>query len=130
VSELSPDALNWGSTTQTNRKAIVQLTIDSSESIDKILPAVGAMFGVEVQVTPSSTAVATGSSAQTQAEDKPSSRRRAATKRSPAKQSGSRSRARKNDDSALVREWARANGFRVADRGRISAEIRNAYRAA
>jgi len=108
----------------------VQLTIDSSESIDKILPAVGAMFGVEVQVTPSSTAGATGNSAQTPTEDKPSPRRRGATKRTPAKQSGSRSRGRKDDDSALVREWARANGFRVADRGRISAEIRNAYRAA
>ena len=33
-------------------------------------------------------------------------------------------------DSAKVREWARGNGYEVADRGRISAEIRNAYDAA
>ncbi|MFC0674076.1 histone-like nucleoid-structuring protein Lsr2 [Brachybacterium hainanense] len=30
-------------------------------------------------------------------------------------------------DSALVREWARENGYEVSDRGRISAEIRTAY---
>ncbi len=29
-----------------------------------------------------------------------------------------------------VREWARANGFAVSDRGRVSAEVRSAYDAA
>lgn len=29
-----------------------------------------------------------------------------------------------------IREWARANGYEVSDRGRISAEIRAAYEAA
>ena len=32
--------------------------------------------------------------------------------------------------TAQVREWARANGYVVSDRGRISAEIRTAYEAA
>lgn len=29
-----------------------------------------------------------------------------------------------------VRDWARANGFSVSDRGRVSAEVRSAYDAA
>ena len=33
-------------------------------------------------------------------------------------------------DAALVREWARANGYTVSDRGRIPAEVREAYDAA
>lgn len=34
------------------------------------------------------------------------------------------------NELAAIREWARANGHDVADRGRISAEIRDAYAAA
>lgn len=30
-------------------------------------------------------------------------------------------------DKAAIRQWARANGYRVSDRGRISVEIREAY---
>ncbi|MDC5696391.1 Lsr2 family protein [Intrasporangium calvum] len=33
----------------------------------------------------------------------------------------------KRGDLAAVREWARANGHQVSDRGRISAEIQAAY---
>ncbi|GAA6524840.1 Lsr2 family protein [Intrasporangium sp. DVR] len=33
----------------------------------------------------------------------------------------------KRSDLAAVREWARANGHQVSDRGRISAEIQAAY---
>ncbi len=33
-------------------------------------------------------------------------------------------------DRAVVREWARANGFEVGDRGRIPAEVLDAYRRA
>jgi hypothetical protein len=42
------------------------------------------------------------------------------------KSSGS---ARTNDTSA-VREWARNNGYTVSDRGRISAEVQEAYEKA
>jgi hypothetical protein len=34
------------------------------------------------------------------------------------------------EDLAPVREWARANGYRVSDRGRIPGEVRDAYAAA
>ena len=30
-------------------------------------------------------------------------------------------------DAGAIRQWAREQGYEVADRGRISAEIRNAY---
>ncbi len=45
---------------------------------------------------------------------------RATTKRSSSAKS----------DAGSIREWAKANGFVVSDRGRVSAEIREAYEAA
>jgi hypothetical protein len=33
-------------------------------------------------------------------------------------------------DLGEVRAWARANGFQVSDRGRVSAEVKDAYEAA
>ena len=49
--------------------------------------------------------------------------RRAGGAKRPAARRGS---SRRNDLSA-VRDWARENGYKVSDRGRISAEIQNAY---
>lgn len=45
---------------------------------------------------------------------------------------GSGSSARRSDpgDLAAIRDWARANGWKVSDRGRIAAEVREAYEAA
>jgi hypothetical protein len=40
---------------------------------------------------------------------------------------GRRSASSRRTDLAAVREWARANGHTVSDRGRISAEIQAAY---
>lgn len=40
-----------------------------------------------------------------------------------------RRRSTANPDTAKIREWARANGYEVADRGRIPDEIREAYKA-
>jgi hypothetical protein len=44
-------------------------------------------------------------------------------RRSPGRRGG----AGRRTDLAAVREWARANGHTVSDRGRISAEIQAAY---
>ena len=46
-----------------------------------------------------------------------------------AQRSGATTRGSQTDLSA-VRQWARANGYEVSDRGRISADIRKAYEAA
>ena len=35
-----------------------------------------------------------------------------------------------NGDVGAMREWARSNGYKVGDKGRISAEVRDAYAAA
>jgi hypothetical protein len=37
---------------------------------------------------------------------------------------------RGGDDLVAIREWGRANGFAVSDRGRISGSVRAAYEAA
>lgn len=37
------------------------------------------------------------------------------------------SRPRRSSDAGLVRAWAKENGYEVSERGRISAEIRQAY---
>jgi hypothetical protein len=53
--------------------------------------------------------------------------------RSGGRRSGSRSRASSSSsgvDTADVREWARKNGYKVSERGRISAEVMEAYQAA
>lgn len=34
------------------------------------------------------------------------------------------------DELARMREWGRANGYKVSDRGRVSQEVQDAYRAA
>ncbi|MCP2266479.1 Lsr2 family protein [Promicromonospora thailandica] len=36
-------------------------------------------------------------------------------------------RSRSGSDTAAVREWAKANGYTVSDRGRIAAEVQEAY---
>lgn len=40
-----------------------------------------------------------------------------------------RSSVKNKDQTAAVREWAKANGYQVSDRGRIAAEVRAAYDA-
>lgn len=50
---------------------------------------------------------------------------------SPARSSNQRdSRAKSNLDLGAVREWARSNGHTVSDRGRVPANIVDAYKAA
>jgi hypothetical protein len=43
---------------------------------------------------------------------------------------GGASRPRRASDAGAVRTWAKENGYDVSERGRISAEIREAYEAA
>ena len=53
--------------------------------------------------------------------------------RSGGRRSGSRSRsssASSGVDTAAVRDWARKKGYKVSERGRISAEVMEAYQAA
>lgn len=45
-------------------------------------------------------------------------------------QRASATRSKGSNDTGTIRAWAKANGFEVSERGRISAEIRAAYNAA
>lgn len=53
-----------------------------------------------------------------------------------ARRSGGRRRAgrpaasRSSGDAAKIRAWARENGYQVSDRGRVPAEVREAYQKA
>lgn len=40
------------------------------------------------------------------------------------------SRGRANSDAAAIRAWAKQNGQKVSERGRVSADVRAAYEAA
>ena len=51
--------------------------------------------------------------------------RRSAGRRSAGRPTGSRGTGKR--DLGDVREWARSNGHKVSDRGRISAEVQAAY---
>lgn len=51
-------------------------------------------------------------------------RRQSAGRRSPAR------RTRVGPDAKTVKEWARANGYEVKDRGRVSREVQKAFEAA
>ena len=60
-------------------------------------------------------------------------RRRSGTSSGGGEQKSSRSRGGASSDgpsASEIREWARANGHTVPDRGRVSAEVREAYAAA
>jgi hypothetical protein len=50
------------------------------------------------------------------------SARRSPTRSAPARSS--------KEDLSAIREWAKANGHQVSDRGRIASDVQEAYRAA
>ncbi|CAA9338463.1 MAG: Histone protein Lsr2 [uncultured Nocardioidaceae bacterium] len=59
-------------------------------------------------------------------------RRRSSSSQGETKSSRSRNGSSSSDgpSASEIREWARANGHTVPDRGRVSAEVREAYAAA
>lgn len=57
------------------------------------------------------------------------SARRSGGRRTAAK-GASAKRSAGGPSASVIREWATANGFTVSERGRISAEVREAYDAA
>ena len=53
-----------------------------------------------------------------------------ATKIGRSRSVGNFRRATPSSDTKAIREWAQANGYEVGDRGRIPAEVKDAYAAA
>jgi len=106
----------------------MQLTIDSSEPLERVLQVVGSLYGVEL-------AAATETSSETPSQQTAptaptTSNRRSRTRKSAdSRPAGTKSRpAKAKDDSAAVRSWARLNGHDVRDRGRIPAALIAAYK--
>lgn len=53
--------------------------------------------------------------------------RRAGGRRQTRRSSGGGSATSSREELARIREWGRSNGFKVSDRGRVSAQLRQAY---
>jgi hypothetical protein len=103
----------------------VQLTIDSSEPLERVLPVVAALYGVELTV--SAAPVVVPRQRASSGPPRGAARPRKAPDRSRA--AGPRRRQRSKPDPATVRRWARANGHEVKDRGRVPDAVISAYLA-
>ena len=112
------------------QETLVQITIDSTEPLDKVLEVIGAVYGVklrsDVPSSPTRPARARRATSPKSAARRSSTRPQKSSK--PAK---ARNRTRPTAlDSAAVRSWARDNGQTVRDRGRVPAAVVEAYLAA
>jgi hypothetical protein len=109
----------------------MQLTIDSTEPLDHVLRVVESLYGVQLSATAKPAA---GKAAEPAGPGSAKSRtRRSGAARNPDKptapsqRSASRNAAR--TDPATIRNWARANGHAIRDRGRVPATILAAYKS-
>lgn len=114
----------------------MKLTIDSAEALEDTLRVVGALYNVALEVSP--TGADSNRSAQntgTTTSSRPSraagaSGRRGPGNRARSKQTRTGSRVNRSVSPAAVRSWARENGYTVADRGRVPADVLTAYQNA
>jgi Lsr2 protein len=106
---------------------MAQITVDTKESLDSVLSLLSAAYGVNVGVVGESAAPAKATRGR-----RPGTGRRgrpAKAKAAPAKTARRGRRAGAAVSSSEVREWARAHGHTVSDRGRLPAPILEAYQA-
>ncbi len=94
----------------------MQVTIDSTEPLERVLPVINALYGVSLSVPSDAISAA-----------KAPARRARATR---SQQRPARRNKRPEITASAVREWARSTGHQVSDRGRVAAELVEAYRAA
>lgn len=108
---------------------MAQITVDTKESLDSVLSLLSAAYGVNVGVVGEGSGSA--SPAKATRGRRPGRRGRPAkAKAAPAKTARRGRRTGAAVNSSEVREWARAHGHTVSDRGRLPAPIVEAYRAA
>jgi hypothetical protein len=115
----------------------MQLTIDSTEPLDRVLKVVSSLYGVEVAVvstagastTPSATRSATSRRAQPAPGPRGGRPGRSAAGSVARKSVAGNGRSRRSPaaDLGAVRSWAREKGFKVSDRGRVSNAVLKAY---
>jgi hypothetical protein len=108
----------------------VQLTIDSAEPLGRVLAVIGALYGVEL-TTPELPVAKPAAKAHPVTAIKA---KKAAAVRTPRSRTATTRRPRRasttKPDPASVRAWAKVNGNDVNDRGRVPAEVTDAYVAA
>jgi Lsr2 len=109
----------------------MQLTIDSNEPLDHVLRVVESLYGVKLSATTKPPADKATRSSRARAA-KPRSVRSGATRNTakptaPAQRPAGRNAAK--TDPAAIRNWARANGHVIRDRGRVPATILAAYKS-
>jgi hypothetical protein len=104
----------------------MQITVNSSDSLQDVLRVVGSLYGVELTVAPNE-----GQPAEPAAQNGTGTRRRAAA-RGAGEPRGRRSRRASGEaektDLAAVRAWAREHGHQVSDRGRVPNAVLEAYK--
>ena len=99
----------------------MQVTIDSREPLERVLPVINALYSVSLSISEAPASPADAAPA--------TPRRTRSSAKATSKASGRRSK-RAAVSPGTVREWARSNGYAVSSRGRLSAELLDAYRAA
>lgn len=109
----------------------MHVTIDSAEALEKVLPVIAALYGVELVVAPKNVLSRKSNMAAPKAESGGSGRTRKAAAGSASGPARGRARRRTAKlDASTIRAWARANGFAVKDVGRVPAALVSAYVAA
>jgi Lsr2 len=111
----------------------LKVTIDSSEPLTDTLRVVGALYNVTLEVAGDAESVTSPSDTAGKASSPAVAKPRTGRARAPRKSTTGR-RARSGASKAgsastsTVRAWARENGYAIADRGRVPAEVVAAYR--
>jgi hypothetical protein len=111
----------------------VQITIDSTEPLEKVLKVIGALYGVTLGEATEGL-VDRGSYGAIPRVARTNDKQSRVTSPSAKKTSRSTRSARRQSktapDAASVRTWAKANGHPVRNRGRVPASVTAAYLAA
>jgi nucleoid-associated protein YgaU len=109
----------------------MRLTVESTEPIDSVLRAVGALYGVQLVVAgadPASAAPAPSRKAVSSRTPKTVAPKAKKVAKVPVVAAAARPRATQaTAGQADIRRWAQEAGLTVAGRGRLSATIRDAY---
>jgi len=104
----------------------MKLTVDSDEPLERVLEVVGSLYGVRLSIDGVPAGPARPSSGRARTATRPTRGRRSA-KKAVAKRSPARRGRGAAADPAAVRAWAREQGLPVRERGRVPAEIVQAY---
>ena len=106
----------------------MQVTIDSTESLDEVLAVLSTMFGTRIVPDPADAATTSGTAAPAApgktakavktARSAAGSKRPVSSKKTPAV------------DASAVRAWARGQGTTVTERGALPKKLIAAYEAA